>query len=126
MRPFTSLFRHYHTVYCDRCCRDSFREMCYVSSEKSYTCSECTYTIDEKDAFLESFDYESLCEEIKQQSEEKAKRLIVRYMLYCGAEDEDTYDMERIRYYYTEIMEQPRKDYKLFEHYPYDPFEDIE
>lgn len=127
MRQFSKLFRKYEIIYCDVCCRDSFVVMNYNEEDNSYYCEMYVHKTEYDNAFIEDFNYRQLCIDLIGMSETDSTRLIARYMLYSGATDEETYDSERIYYYYNEIMDKGRymsfskySELKLFVHYPFD------
>lgn len=115
----TKFFQKYQFRVCFVCSRRSPHESCYAYFHKEtsqYECGKCKLRYSEPNGF----DYDELVNDMRQMPERRARHLIIRYMIWCRAIDDETYNIERVSYYYKELMEQTDY-YTLFDHYTYIP-----
>jgi hypothetical protein len=114
MRPFDKNFRKYIICYA-RC--DGYGS----DSDDSLYDEDANYGVCPESISLNpnEFDYFELINNIR--GNNNSKKIIIRYMLWAGATDEETYDKELVDEYYKEIMDYPGMGgpgFRLVKEYP--------
>jgi hypothetical protein len=111
MRPFDKNFRKY--ICYARC--DGYGSDDSLYDEDAH-CGVCSESISSNP---NDFDYFGLINDIR--GNNNPKKIIIRYMLWTGATDEESYDKELVDEYYKEIMDYPGmsgQGFRLVKEYP--------